>query len=59
MKYDKKAKRYIDTWRTKCIGKGWQYATLLLPPEVKSKVMEYKNQLMLEYKQANIECMDR
>jgi hypothetical protein len=40
----------IYRWRASKNARGWKYINLLLPPEVKEKVMVYKQTLMEQYR---------
>jgi hypothetical protein len=39
----------VARFRAKQQAAGWLYICLILPPEVKAKVMDYKRTLMAEY----------
>ena len=40
----------IYRWRAQKNAQGWKYINLLLPPDVKDKVMLYKQMLMNQYR---------
>lgn len=41
----------VLAWRKKKRSEGWRDIAMLLPPEVKSRVIAYKNKLMKEYRE--------
>lgn len=43
-------KRDMKNWRTKKVNMGWKWLNILLPPDVKDKVLSYKRHLMVERK---------
>lgn len=42
--------KYTYKYRAKLTNKGYKFMTLQVPAEVRDKILEYKNELMKEYK---------
>ena len=48
-------KKNIYDWRARRQSQGWKYLTVLLPPDIKSKVISYKHLLMKKRERTAIE----